>query len=320
MGCAPFAQAARMSKVFHPGATLPSWEGHRGYLARLDAHPPGTNIAVLAGHGTLRLAAMATARGVPTGAETRRMKSDLEEGLEAGVFGLSTGLIYEPGRHAQVEEITELARVLHGTGALYASHMRDEGTGLLDSVRETIRVGEDAGVSVQISHHKAFGRPAWGLVGESLRLIEAAQRRGVDVHADQYPYTAGSTVLGAVIDRAIGDDASIGLEDVVVASAPGHAGWQGRSLTELAREWGVRPDEGARRVLAEEPGATVVLHSIDENDVRTVLRHPSTMIGSDGTRPSRRGRTRGSMGPSRGSSATTRAIWACCRWPRRSIA
>jgi len=282
MGCAPFSEASLLARVFHPNAKLPPWEGHRGYLAYLDEHPPGTNVAVLAGHGSLRLAAMGVARSEPTGKQMRRMKSDLEEGLDAGVVGLSTGLIYEPSKYGRTEELIELAGVMRGTGALYASHMRDEGLGLLDSVRETIRIGEQAGVAVQISHHKASGRRAWGLVSESLRLIEAAQERGLEVHADQYPYTAGSTVLSAVLSQTVGANAPLRLADVVIASAAGHPDWEGQSLPSLATKWGVDAAEAGRRALAEEPMATVVLHTMDEEDVRTVLRHPSTMIGSDG--------------------------------------
>jgi N-acyl-D-aspartate/D-glutamate deacylase len=141
---------------------------------------------------------------------------------------------------------------------------------------------------VQISHHKAAGRAAWGLVEDSLRLIEAARARGVDVHADQYPYTAGSTVLSAVLQTgglAPSGPSGIGrleAEAVVVAAAAGHPEWEGRSLAELAREFDLPPREAAERVLAGSPGTTVVLHSMDEDDVRTVLRHETTLIGSDG--------------------------------------
>lgn len=287
-GAAPFAQAALMARAFHPNDALPPYEGYAGYLAHLDAHPPGVNVGVLAGHGTIRLAAVKGGASVPEAGEMAEMKRLLCEGLEAGVLGLSTGLIYEPGRRAQTEEIIELATEMHGTGGLYATHMRDEGTGLLESVAEAIRIGEGAGVPVQISHHKATGRASWGLVTESLRLIERAQAAGMDVHADQYPYTAGSTVLGAVVQNLmVGEDSDRGSSvgtaaDVVIASADGRAEWEGRSLEVLAREFGGTAKEAADRVLAAVPGATVILHGMSEDDVRTVLAHPSTMVGSDG--------------------------------------
>jgi N-acyl-D-amino-acid deacylase len=205
--------------------------------------------------------------------------------LESGVLGLSTGLIYEPGCHAGTGELIELASELHGTRGLYATHMRDEAARLVESVDEAIRIGEAAGVPVQISHHKAFGRPNWGLVSESLRRIERARAAGTRVHADQYPYTAGSTVLAAVVQTRMvsdRDEADVSPGDVVVASSQPHPEWEGRSLEELAGRFGCSAMEAADRVLGQAPGTTVVLHGLCEDDVQTVLRHPSTMIGSDG--------------------------------------
>jgi len=282
MGVAPWRVATAMAQAFHPGAALPEWEGFAGYLAQLDAEPPSCNVAALVGHGTVRAAVMGGDARAPNRDELDRMRGIVREGLEDGCFGLSTGLIYEPGRHASTDEIVALALELAGSGALYATHMRNEGTGLLDSVQEAIEIGERAGVPVQISHHKAAGREAWGLVRESLRLIEQARARGLDVTADQYPYTAGSTVLAAVVANAERLGASGGTE-VVIASAPGHPEWEGRSLAELGAAWSVPAVEAARRVLdAEGFSATVVMHSMDERDVQTVMRHPTTMIGSDG--------------------------------------
>ena len=163
MGAAPHRAAVGMAKAFHPHARhIPEWEGYRGYLDRLDAQPAAVNVAALVGHGSLRLDAMGGARREPSAAEMRTMKDNLHEGLEAGAVGLSTGLIYEPGRHARSDEIIELATEMAGTGALYATHMRDEGERLLESVGEAIEIGERAGVPVQISHHKASGRESWG--------------------------------------------------------------------------------------------------------------------------------------------------------------
>jgi dihydroorotase/N-acyl-D-amino-acid deacylase len=165
--------------------------------------------------------------------------------------------------------------------------MRDESTGLLDSVREAIEIGRRAGVPVQISHHKAAGKAAWGLVSESLKLIEQAQAEGLDVHADQYPYTAGSTSLFAIVQNGAfgGRPGGLGLmppEHVVIATCSEHPEWEGRSIAELARAFGVEPAAAAEHVIARARGTSAVLHSMSEDDVRTVMRHPSTMIGSDG--------------------------------------
>jgi N-acyl-D-aspartate/D-glutamate deacylase len=224
----------------------------------------------------------------PTERELDRMRKGLREGLEAGALGLSTGLIYEPGRYAGTNEIVALASELPETGGLYATHMRNEADGLLDSVRESIEIGERAGVAVQISHHKAMGRPNWGGVRDSLRLIDDARARGLDVTADQYPYTSGSTMLAVfvpkepVVESAAPRNPEEG-RDVVLASAPHHPEWEGKTLADLAAVFGTSAGEAARRVVEEEgTAATVVYHGMNEEDVQTVLKHPSTMIGSDG--------------------------------------
>ena len=299
MGAAPHAQAVMLARAFHPHSRLPEWQGYAGYLDRLDADPPAVNVAALVGHGTLRLAAMGGARRAPDAREARSMRDALEEGLAAGAVGLSTGLIYEPGRHAATDEIVELAAVMRGSGALYATHMRNEAERLLESVDEAIEIGERAGVPVQISHHKASGRPNWGLVARSLERIEAARARGLDVHADQYPYTAGSTILAAIAqnDGFRGRDAREGQAavapvdpaDVVIASTESHPEWEGRSVADFVADWQLPAAEAAARLLEQEPMATIVMHSMCEDDVRRVMAHPSTMIGSDGI-PSLEGR------------------------------
>ncbi|RIL06464.1 MAG: N-acyl-D-amino-acid deacylase [Proteobacteria bacterium] len=307
MGAAPWAQACGYAAAFHPGRSLPAWDGYAGYLAQLDAAPASCNVAALVGHGAVRAAVLGGDARAPSDAELDAMRAIVREGIEAGCVGLSTGLIYEPGRHARSDEIAALAGEARANGGLYATHMRDEGAGLLDSVREAIAIGERAGVPVQISHHKAAGRGSWGLVRDSLRLIDEARARGVDVTADQYPYTAASTVLAAVVSyfersetsdghaSRVGEPPSGGergqkggvgqgdARDVVLSSAPNNPAWEGRSIADLAAEWSVAPLDAARRVLdAEGIAATVVIHNMSEDDVRTVMRHPTTMIGSDG--------------------------------------
>ncbi len=295
MGAAPHAAASAMARAFHPNGRLPEWRGYAGYLELLDANPPSVNIGALIGHGTARLSVMGNEARDPDANELEQLKAIVAEGLEAGALGFSTGLVYEPSRHAGTDEIVELASAMADSGGLYATHMRDEGRHLVRSVSEAIEIGERARVPVQISHHKAAGRDSWGKVAESLRLIEAAQARGLDVHADQYPYTAGSTILAAVVQNWPEDDsADSGLgkvepKDVVIASTKTHSEWEGRSLADFVSEFGVSAKQAAARILAEEPLATVVMHTMCEDDVQTVMRHPSTMIGSDGI-PSLEGR------------------------------
>jgi N-acyl-D-amino-acid deacylase len=289
-GVVPFEAGLRRFRRLHPDADPPRWEGFGGYLERVDEARPSCNVAVLMGHGSLRYGAMALEQRAPAAAELDRMKAWVREGVASGAVGLSTGLIYEPGRYARTDEIVALARELGGpAGGLYASHMRNEGDGLLDAVRETIRIGEEAGVPVQISHHKASGRNNWGRVRDSLRLIDEARARGVDVTADQYPYVAGSTSLFAVLQNgAFRSDSPGGLgqlaaADVLVASAPKHSEWEGQTLAALASSWRLDDEAAARRVVeAEGEACFVVVFTMDEADVKTVMAHPTTMIGSDG--------------------------------------
>lgn len=282
-GPAPWKPASRFAATIDP-RQLPQWEGYRGYMQTLESNPPAVNVATLIGHGTARHAVMGLEAREPTGAEIAAMKEIVTEGLEAGCVGMSSGLIYDPGRHARTEELVELASLMRGTGALYATHMRDEGVGLLTSVAEAIEIGDRAGVPVQISHHKASGERAWGLVTQSLKLIEGAQAKGQNVHADQYPYTAGSTSLGAVFrDGAFGGPGrETDPKNIVIASAQGHGEWEGRSIAELAKAMGCDAPTAATQILKQAPGATIIIHMMREEDVRTVMRHKSTMIGSDG--------------------------------------
>jgi N-acyl-D-amino-acid deacylase len=289
LGAAPLRAAAPYLAFFGADAkrdTLPTWDGYDGYLDAVDANPASCNVAALVGHGAIRLHAMGLSRRAPSEAELAAMIDTMSVGLDAGCVGYSTGLIYEPGRYAGTDELVALADAMADIGGLYASHMRNEGERLLDAVTETIAIGERGGVPVQISHHKATGRTAWGLVKDSLAIIDDARARGVDVTADQYPYTAGSTSLFAVVQNYEEGTAGVGETEwdrVVIVSAPGHQEWESHSLAALAEQFGAEPIDAAKRVVdAEGYGAVVVMHSIDEHDVRTVMAHPTTMIGSDG--------------------------------------
>ncbi|HEY2388443.1 MAG TPA: D-aminoacylase [Candidatus Binatia bacterium] len=290
LGAAPGVPAALLFQAFHPAHGLGDWEGYGGYMAAIEREPPSLNVAVLAGHGTLRLGAMERARGTPTAAELARMQALLGEALDAGVVGFTTGLIYEPGCFARPDEIVALARVAASAGALYATHMRNEAAGLLDSIRETLHVGEASGVAVQVSHHKAAGRDNWGRVRESLRLLEEARARGIDASADQYPYTSASTVLVAIVQNGVLDEhgtggglGRVGAERVLLASTPRHPEYEGMTLAEIARQRGSSARAAAEWLLEEDgTAATAVIEAMDEDDVRAVMAHPTTMIGSDG--------------------------------------
>ncbi len=288
MGAAPYGVAIRMAQAFHPNAALPEWEGYAGFLECLAGEPAAVNAAALVGHGTVRGQVLGNAKRAPDARELDAMRALVREGIDAGAVGFSTGLIYEPGRYAQSDEIAALASECAGGRGLYATHMRDEGRRLLEAIDEALAIGRRAGVPVQISHHKASGRENWGRVRDSLAKLEAARAEGQDVAADQYPYTAGSTVLAAVVQNAALQTGSGGLgrveaEAIQICSCPSAPELEGLRLDEVARRLGLEPMAAAQKLVERDGmGVIAAMHGMDENDVRTVMRHPTTMIGSDG--------------------------------------
>ncbi|MCA9850822.1 MAG: amidohydrolase family protein, partial [Dehalococcoidia bacterium] len=180
----------------------------------------------------------------------------------------------------------EVAKPLAEYGALYASHVRGEGATLLDAHAEAMEIGRRAGVRVQISHHKASGRANWGRIRDSIAQIEEARARGEDVTCDQYPYTAGSTRLFALVQNGrVGDSGADAIpgSDILLAMVPQHTEWEGKSVADLADEWDVPDEQAAQRIIDEGGSGTIVVQfAMDEADVRTILAHPTTMVGTDG--------------------------------------
>ena len=169
------------------------------YFERLDTQGCGVNVGHLIPQGTLRNEAMGgSLRRPPTAAELAKMRALAEQGMQAGAFGMSTGLIYTPGAYAEIGEIAEVAKVVANYGGLYASHIRSEGGGLLEAVEEAIEIGRRAGCAVHLSHFKASKPPNWGKVKQSCELVETARALGHRVTCDQYPYRASSTSLVAL--------------------------------------------------------------------------------------------------------------------------
>ncbi len=284
-GVAPADDAFRrfydfvLAGVLGPAGDL-SWRTTAEYLEAIERAGPSLNVVPLCPHGVLRFLAMGLERRPPTNGELEVMKALLAEAMEAGVAGLSTGLIYPPGAFAATEELVELAKVAARYGGLYVSHIRDEGLHLLEAVEEALRIGREAGLPVQISHHKAFGRAVWGQTAASLARIDAARADGQDVAVDVYPYVAGSTALIAV---TFPDFEGVPPEDVLIASTKHNHDWEGRTLREVAVAMNLPPEEAAQRLLREEEGAVVVImFGMEEGDVRRVMRHPTAMFGSDG--------------------------------------
>ncbi len=168
---------------------------------RLEETPAAVNFGSFVGHGSVREKIVGHDDREATDEEMEAMRAEVRAAMESGAFGLSSGLLYAPGSFAPAEEVIELAKVVQPYGGIYISHMRNEALGLLESVEETIRIGEEAGIPSQLTHHKAMGQPMWGRSSESLAMVDAANKRGVDVTIDQYPYPASSTGLQAVFPR-----------------------------------------------------------------------------------------------------------------------
>jgi N-acyl-D-amino-acid deacylase len=258
------------------------WSDLAGYAAAVAARQPALNAISLVGHNTLRALAVGNEERAPSEAELARMRAEVERALEQGACGLSTGLIYRPGRWSTTEEVIEIARPLRAYGALYATHLRDEGDRLLDAVDEALRIGRAAGCGVHLSHHKASGRRNWGRVRDSLAKVDAANAAGADVTLDAYPYTAGSGPMVEYfrLDRIDPELAAA----IQIATCPAFPGYEGRRATEIAAGEGIPPTELIRRILTAPKGERTlcIQFTMDEADVETNLRHPRMMIGSDG--------------------------------------
>jgi N-acyl-D-amino-acid deacylase len=296
------------------------WNTFREYLDFMESHGCVANSAHLVGFGTVRVAGGPGFEDrAPTSAELQRMKSLVEEAMEAGAFGMSTGLVYAPQTYAKTDEIIELAKVVAEYGGLYVSHIRNEGVNVLNAVKEVIEILVKSGcIGGHIAHHKISGKPHWGTSRETLRLIEEANRMGVSLTCDQYPYNRGMTslitalppwvhvggienLLGRLQNHAdrerikrdihagiegwenwIRDD---GFESIYIASVKKEK-WrdmQGKNLAEITRLKGRRDEwETLFGILTDEKGeAMATMESMNEEDIRRIMRGRYTMVGSD---------------------------------------
>jgi N-acyl-D-amino-acid deacylase len=285
-----------------------------GALKEIQAARAAINFATLVGHNTVRQAVMGTVERPPTPAELEQMKGLVAKAMADGAVGFSTGLQYVPGSYATTDELIALARAAAAGGGLYATHMRNEGTAVEKAVAEAIAVGEAARCPVQISHLKIDSPNRWGASKILLDLIEGARRRGVQVSADQYAYTAGSSGLGIrfpawaleggqprIIER-LSDEATWqrirremkgllaerGFKDLswaVIASFRPDTTLNGLSMQQAASRVMARDDVDAQLEMAREMmkrgGAQMVYHFMSEDDVAAIMRHPQVSVASD---------------------------------------
>ncbi|WP_119301438.1 N-acyl-D-amino-acid deacylase family protein [Dongia deserti] len=239
------------------------------YMDALDRQPPAVNAACLVGHSTLRVGTMDRLDRPATSDEIAAMRAKLQEALEAGAIGLSTGLDYQPAEAAPTEEVQALAQLLKPAGAIHTTHMRSEGDHVTEAMDEAFAIGKSADVPVVISHFKVHGKANFGRSVETLAKFDT-QRLRQPLGLDAYPYSASSTVLKS-------QELSEAPKVMVTWSTP-HPEATGRMLDELATEWGCSLEEAAKRL---QP-AGAVYFAMDEADVRRILSYPHTMIGSDG--------------------------------------
>ena len=289
------------------------------FFQKLSGTPLAANFGSFVGQGSIRQQVTGLENRKATPEEIGRMKELARQAMREGAFGLSSGLFYVPGNFTPTEEVIEIAKVVGGMGGMYISHMRDEAAGVTDSVRETIRIGEEGGLPTQVTHHKIIGKTNWGKSVDTLRLIEEARARGVDATIDQYPYTASSTgtaalfpqwsqaggqkalierlaapeqrtrIKAVIIDRILTDRGGGDPKNVVMAGCAFDPTLAGKSLAQITADRGrpVTVENAAETAIEiqQKGGCAAVYHAIDEADVVRILKSPYTMIGSDGEVP-----------------------------------
>ncbi|MCI5107682.1 MAG: D-aminoacylase [Pseudomonadales bacterium] len=286
------------------------------HYAEIEALGISPNWSVFVGQGTIRSLVIGEEDREPSATELQQMKDMVATAMEEGALGISTGLFYVPGSFTSTEEVIELSKVAANYGGIYISHLREETYQLLDSIAETIQIGEQANIPVQVTHHKVVGVENFGASIDSLRMVDEARARGIDITIDQYPYTASQTGITAlipqwaqeggreqllarinspetrqtikneVVEKILYDRGGGDPRNVFISRNSWDPEMAGKNLAELTIEAGMEPSpENAAEVvfdIVRGGGATAVYHAIGPEDVDRIMRHPATAIGSDG--------------------------------------
>jgi len=287
------------------------------FLDRLEATPRSINVASFIGQGAVRESVIGLANRAPSADELERMREVVRQDMRDGAFGLSTGLFYVPGAFTPLDEVVELQKVVAPFRGVHTSHMRDEASLVVESVKETIAIGELGGVPTHVSHHKIVGKAYWGKSIETLKVIDAARARGIDVTMDQYPYTASSsTIQASLLPQWAMEGGIVGAKErlkepttrarikaatteilltergggdpknVVIVTCDWNPSFAGKNLGEVTEAQGRNStiDNAAETVLwlVENGGCRGVFHAMGEEDLERILVHPATMIASDG--------------------------------------
>ena len=294
------------------------WMSFGEYIHHLNGLPPGINLMPLVGYGTLRSSVMGLRSGPPTENEMRAMEDLLEKSLDEGAAGLSTGLEYIPDSLCQTDELIRLGRVIQRHEKLYASHIRGEAQTLFPAIEEAIKIGEESGCKIEISHLKLGGQFNWGKTDQLFTLLEKALSRGVRLSWDQYPYTAWGTGLVDYIPGWVQQEGHQKLIDylsststrkkirqeieesiktgnhayntaswenlqIAMARSPKYRFTEGKRVSEIVREFDIDPIDFIFDFLIEEKGSVKTLvFCMNESDIKTIMRYPKTIIASDG--------------------------------------
>ncbi|MBL0131699.1 MAG: D-aminoacylase [Chitinophagaceae bacterium] len=284
------------------------------YLKWIDSLKLSINVATLIGHNDIRKAVMGRANRDATPEEMKQMEALVDKAMRAGAVGLSTGLIYIPGTYTKTPEIVALAKVAAKYNGLYATHMRDEGDSVTYAIEEALTIGREAKIPVEISHFKLSGQHNWGRSKETVPMIEAARKEGIEVTIDQYPYTASSTSISTLIPDEIladGQDsikARLQRPDIkkyvinsmlarlkkrklkhfsyaVVANYSPDTTYNGKSIEQINGMKGRKhkAKEEALTVIdiMMEGGASAVFHGMSEEDIKRIMQYPFNMFASD---------------------------------------
>ena len=242
------------------------------------------------------------------------MESFVESGMNEGAFGISTGLKYLPGTFSELSEVIALSKIAGEKDGIYTSHLREEGLGLLEAVEEAIIISREAKIPVVLTHHKAIGVKMWGASGKTLAMVDSARDLGLDIMMDQYPYAASHTGISVLIpswalegegfaervkDKALKDSIKSGIIFNILNDRGGNdlrriqfsrVAWkkelEGKTLQDWLEMEGLEPsiENGAELVIQAQlnGGTGTIYHAMDEGDVENIMKHPMTMIGSDG--------------------------------------
>ncbi|MDF2571403.1 MAG: amidohydrolase 3 [Sporomusa sp.] len=294
------------------------WTSFKEYLNWFDENPPSINLAPLLGQGAVRIAVMGFAKGMPNSAELKDMQQITDTAMAEGALGLSSGLVYLPGEYSSKEEIAELCKMMLPYQGFYATHMRTESDGIMDAIDEALWIGGTAGVPVHISHLKLLSQNMLGKTDLVLERMAQAERSGIEVSYDIYPYTAGLTSLSAclppwifeggvtkMIERLQEQSVRSRIRKEIAEGLPGWqnfvksaGGWEkffvssvrseenkhleGKFIPEIGEMQGKDPYDAAFDLLIAENGRVQMnYYAMLEEDVMTFLRQPQAMIGSD---------------------------------------